>query len=116
MSADGHLSRIGGAALGLARDAVRGGLGLVDELLAPDSDPRLSPETPRAPGSPEAPPAAGEGNGSAPEPVADRLSDSTIFNSAHDAFVAMDSSGKITAWNPAADRVAREPERDAADA
>ena len=103
MSADGHLSRIGGAALGLARDAVRGGLGLVDELLAPESESRPAPAVTETP--PESAISGGDsdGDGAAPEGVAGRLSDSTIFNSAHDAFVAMDSSGEITAWNPAAE-------------
>jgi PAS domain S-box-containing protein len=115
MSTEGPFARITGVALGLARDAVRGGLGLVDDLLSPDRTRLSSPQRPAqrhgqpaAEPEPERPdpeePAEPEaGNGAPPEAAAEQLSDSTIFNSAHDAFVAMYSDGKITAWNPAAE-------------
>ncbi len=39
-----------------------------------------------------------------PEPAPARApADRSIFDSAHDAFVAMDRDGLITAWNPAAE-------------
>ena len=101
MSSDGQFPRIGRAALDLALEAVRSGLGLVDDFLNPESTRLRSPQKPvpqpdQGPARPARPPK--------PEPQQEEpLSDSTIFNSAHDAFVAMYSDGRITAWNPAAE-------------
>ena len=52
--------------------------------MEPEPEPYPAPEPEAAPG---------------PAPAADR----SIFDSAHDAFVAMDADDTITAWNPAAE-------------
>jgi PAS domain S-box-containing protein len=108
MSTEGHLSRIAGVAIGLARDAIREGAGLLDDLLRPDAAngngarPEAADPGPPETGAPEAeaPERSEAGPEAAPAP---HPSDSTIFNSAHDAFLALDGEGVIAAWNPAAE-------------
>ena len=111
---------MGGLALEIARFAVRGASDIVDQLTGtsngaephrngaapearaasngdtPSVEPAPQPQPEPYP-APEPEPAPEPAPG--PAPAADR----SIFDSAHDAFVAMDADDTITAWNPAAE-------------
>ena len=105
MTGDDRLARVGGLAVGLARDALRE----LNRLLGDDAGrsnggPHANGNAPGAYSKPE------PGPGPEPQPAPDpqpapevATTDRSIFDSAHDAFVAMDTDGLITAWNPAAE-------------
>lgn len=95
MAQDDHLAGIGRLAFGLVRTAARATQDVVEELLGRSDHAGPSPN-----GNGAAPPPRPPEPAAAPGPS---VPDSAIVGNSHDAFVAVDEAGRVSAWNRAAE-------------